>query len=208
LKEQDELKLLHEQQAAMQQARKSQLSKQEKQKLQRNKEKRNFYNRFVLKIIEDHFKNKIYAQFHYSCYHCGDTEDIDLSKRKQWKLCLDHHIQMIHGGHYELGNLVVLCRQCNGIKNKKLPEDFYDTNKLERLRHVLEEQKSIDFAFVFDWKFWGRDRVGYLSSLGIDRKLIDEAMTNDLHPYYIEPYHEDQSCSVVFTIDLNQLIKR
>jgi 5-methylcytosine-specific restriction endonuclease McrA len=207
LKEQDELKLLHEQEAEMRQARKCQLSKQEKAKLQRNQEKRNFFNRFVLKIIEDHYKYKIYEQFHFSCYNCGDTEDLDLSRRKPWKLCLDHHVPMINGGHYELGNLVVLCRRCNSIKNKKSPEEFYEKLKLDELERVLNEQKNICLDFVFDWGFWGRDRAGYLSSLGIDRKLIDEAMTNELHPYYIEPFPEEQNYSVVITVDISQLIK-
>jgi hypothetical protein len=174
-------------------------------KLQRNLEKRKFYKRFVFKIIEDHYKKKLYSQFHDSCYNCGETEGVDFSKRKPWKLCLDHHIPMIHGGHYELGNFVVLCRKCNSLKHTKSPEDFYDSKKLERLVQILEEQKKIDFAFEFNWEFWMRDRFGYLSSLGIDGKLIEESITNEIHPYYIAPFSERQSCSCVITVDINQL---
>lgn len=180
------------------------MNKNDELKLKRNLEKRKFYKRFVFKIIEDHYKRKLYSQFHDSCYNCGDTEDLDLSIRKPWKLCLDHHTPMTHGGHYELGNLVVLCRQCNSVKQKKSPEDFYDTNKLERLGQILGEQNHMDFAFEFNWELWRRDRFGYLSSLGIDSKLIKEAMTNELHPYYIAPFAEGQSCSVEIVVNINE----
>lgn len=181
------------------------MNKNDVLKLQRNLEKRKFYERYVFKIIKDHYKRKLYSQFHDSCYNCGDTEDLDLSRRRPWKLCLDHHIPITHGGRYELGNLVVLCRQCNSIKNKYLPEDFYEQKKLDCLRLLLEEQKHIDFSFEFNWEFWIKDRFGYLSSLGIDTKLIAEAMTNELHHYYIERFSEGKNFSSVLTVNIKHL---
>jgi 5-methylcytosine-specific restriction endonuclease McrA len=177
------------------------MKKQDEIKLQRLREKRKFYKRFVFKIIEDHYRKKLYAQFNYSCFNCGETEEFDLSKNKPWTLCLDHHIPMIHGGHFRLGNLVVLCRKCNSMKHDNMPEEFYDKEKLDTIELILEEQKNLEFDFVFDWKLWQEDRVTYLSSLGIDRSLIDIALTNELHPYFIAPYCEEHNYIIQIIVD-------
>jgi 5-methylcytosine-specific restriction endonuclease McrA len=171
------------------------MKKQDIAKAQRNKEKREFLYKFRIRIIQEYFLDRVFEQFSYSCYNCGysgeNVEGVYDWRYKGWKLCnfdrwnivLDHHIPMIAGGHYELGNLVVLCRDCNGKKLDRDPRIFYEQSKLHELQIILERQKSL-IDFKFDEEYFWRDAFGYLCSLGISSELIKNTIYNEYHPYY------------------------
>lgn len=170
------------------------MAKQDELKRERNKQRQAFYSRFRLRIIEDHFRRKIYRQFLDRCFNCGCEFAIDLAHHCPWDIAIDHHVPLARGGLYELGNLVVLCRCCNGRKHDKMPDEFYPADKLSQLEDILTEQRKL-FSFEFDWEAWARDRTGYLASLGIEPDLIQLAFTNEYHKYYIEP--ERESCEAI-----------
>jgi 5-methylcytosine-specific restriction endonuclease McrA len=151
---------------------------------QRNKEKIELFKHFRLRVIEAFYKDKFFALFDHRCFKCGVKEKPHPEIGKPPTLCIDHHIPMILGGHLVPGNLVSLCRSCNNKKKDKPPEEFYSPQELDKLKPILEKQDSI-FEFNFDWKYWNRDREGYLLSLGVDPLRVHEALHNENDREYI-----------------------
>jgi 5-methylcytosine-specific restriction endonuclease McrA len=159
-------------------------SSQEKYKGQRRKEKIELFKRFRLRVIEDLYKDKFFALFNHRCFKCGIKEKPHPEIGKPPILCIDHHIPMILGGHLVPGNLVALCRSCNNKKKDKPPEEFYTPEELDKLKPILEKQDSI-FEFNFDWKYWNRDREGYLLSLGLNPKRVHKILYNENERDYV-----------------------
>lgn len=52
-----------------------------------------------------------------TCLYCG---------RNGCKLVMDHFLPVVLGGRTEVGNLLPVCRRCNGIKNAKHPKVWLD----------------------------------------------------------------------------------
>jgi hypothetical protein len=76
--------------------------------------------------LPDDFLTIVLKRFGNRCYLCGRDDN----------LCIDHHYPLNRGYPMFLRNAVVLCNSCNPKKGKKLPEDFYDKDKLDYL-HTL-----------------------------------------------------------------------
>jgi len=151
---------------------------------QRRKEKYELYKRYRLRVIEDLYKDKLFALFDRRCFKCGTPETASKLASGPPVLCIDHHIPMALGGHLQPGNLVALCRHCNEAKLDLPPEQFYSPLELERLRPLLVQQESL-LAFTFDWDSWNADRGSYLLSLGIEPSLVHELLTNPDHPAFL-----------------------
>ncbi|MBM9502227.1 HNH endonuclease, partial [Leptospira sp. 201903071] len=153
---------------------------QEFYKGQRRKEKTELFKRYRLRVIINHYKQKFFNCFENLCFKCK-TEN---------SLVIDHHIPMSLGGHLVPGNIVALCKKCNGQKWDLPPEKFYSAKELKELQLLLIKEKEI-FEFQFNWDYWNRDREGYLLSLGIDRKLVHQVLTDKNHIDYIEESNSD-----------------
>ena len=97
---------------------------------------------------------------------------------------MDHHIPMILGGHLVPGNIVSLCRICNGNKLDQSPTRFYSEIELQALQPFLDQQEEL-FRFSFDWECWNEDREKYMLSLGIDSDTVYQVMHNPHHPDYV-----------------------
>ena len=139
---------------------------------QRNREKRELFARFHHRAIAAVYKAKFFSMFGDRCFKCGSTR----------ALVMDHHIPMIMGGHLEPGNLVSLCRRCNGRKLDASPDDFYTAEELRRLQPLLEQQKEL-IDFQIDIARWMNDREAYMLDLGVDPQLV--------HQILHDPYHRD-----------------
>lgn len=169
---------------------------------QRSKEKRELFGRFKLRAIVDVYKDKFFALFERRCFKCSAKERTHKEIGRPPILCIDHHIPMAMGGHLIPGNLVALCRGCNNKKLDSRPEDFYTFTEMERLKLILEQQDKV-FSFTFDWDAWHKDREGYLTSLGVEPRLIKELLFNPDHPDYVGDTKDD--VGVVITVDFEDL---
>lgn len=99
-------------------------------------------------------------------------------------LCMDHHVPMALGGHLVPGNLVSLCRRCNGLKLDKSPTEFYTQEELERLQPLLDAQEDL-FNFSFDIDKWKNDKETYLLELGIEKEIVYSALYDEYFVDYI-----------------------
>jgi hypothetical protein len=151
---------------------------------QRRKEKRELFKRFRHRAIEDVYRARFFALFEHRCFKCGAVERTHKIVGQPPILCIDHHVPMAQGGHLEPGNLVALCRRCNEDKLDQPPDQFYTIAELERLRPLLDQQKTI-LEFTFDWDAWSADRAEYLRSLGVEAGLVQELLHNPDHPNFI-----------------------
>lgn len=156
----------------------------------RGKDKRELFQRFVLRVIEEHAKKKFFSSFGDKCFKCGAAGP----------LVMDHHLSIVLGGRLVPGNLVALCRDCNNLKRDRPPEQFYSVAELERLRGFLDNQRSI-FEFAFDGEAWEADREAYLVSIGIDAALAREVLHNPDHRFYIPPRDAQEPVSVTIIVD-------
>ena len=68
----------------------------------------------------------ILTLFSNRCFRCGSTDE----------LTMDHHYPLSSNNALELDNAVVLCQSCNSKKHKKLPENFYSQQELDKLTHI------------------------------------------------------------------------
>jgi 5-methylcytosine-specific restriction endonuclease McrA len=148
----------------------------EQHERQRSAEKRALFKRFRFKVIENLYRTKFFQLFSNKCYKCGCKND----------LVIDHHNPIVLGGHFVPGNLVPLCRTCNGLKRDRDPIQFYTETEIADLEPLLAAQKGL-FQFEFDWDYWWRDHEGYLIGLGVDRKLIHQIYSDPTHDLYIQP---------------------
>lgn len=158
-------------------------------KRQRNKDRDELYKPFVLQVISDHARSRLFDLFSNVCFNCGSSHE----------LVIDHHYPQSRGGRMVPGNLVVLCRRCNGLKLDRQPASFYRPEQLHDLQPFLDAQDSI-FSFKFDWRAWEQDRASYLLSLGIAAELVHAVLTDEDHPLYIQPRDDGTIC--VIHIDL------
>lgn len=151
---------------------------------QRTKEKRKLFGRFVASAIEAMYKEKFFALFGDKCFKCGQAETYRPGTVGVKLLCIDHHVPMALGGHLVPGNLVSLCRVCNGRKLDLAPEVFYTPEELGRLIPLLEQQHAL-FDFRFDHGAWSEDRYGYLVSLGFDPVLVHSLLHDENHRHFV-----------------------
>src|SRR5262249_48345245 len=113
---------------------------------------------FMLRAIENHYRNKLYSVFNYRCFNCSrpathesyrDMEEVPFYRG----LDRDHHVPIALGGRLVPGNIVVLCKACNSRKQEVDPRSFYSADKLASLRPLLMQQEGV-LAFKFDGDRW------------------------------------------------------
>lgn len=159
---------------------------QELYKGQRNKEKYELFKHFYHPAIADVYKQKLFALFDHKCFKCGAPERDVKKYGGLFVLCMDHHIPMARGGKLVLGNIVSLCRKCNGEKLDLPPEAFYSPEELETLRPILQQQIGL-FDFKLDRDALEQDIAQYFISLGVPPETVNELMTDPDHRDYIGP---------------------
>ena len=142
-------------------------------KRQRNKDKYDLYKPFVLPVLSNWAKRRLIGLFSERCFACGHAG----------KLVIDHHVPQALSGRLVPGNLCVLCSMCNGRKLDKAPEDFYTKDKIERIIPLLEKQIEL-FDFRFNRERWRAEPRAYLASIGISQDLIEQVLTDEMHPLY------------------------
>lgn len=153
----------------------------------RSEQKRNFWRKFRgVRIIEEHFREQFFQLFDDKCFKCGKRNGPPFQGDGRHRLVIDHHIPIVLGGELVPGNMVALCRRCNGIKHDMAPELFYTADELHALEALLEQEYDI-FDFIFDQKLWAADRESYLRFLNIRDEWIIAALTDPKHPLYLEP---------------------
>lgn len=158
----------------------------------RQRDKWEWDKKYSLRVIENHFRNKLFSLFAYGCVKCSKrgilrTDFTGMERVPFWRgLERDHHVPIRLGGRLIPGNIGVLCTSCNSRKNEKSPQSFYTTGELDRVQRCLDKEEET-LHFKFDWEAWRQDRSQYLASLGIDRELIGEVLTNENHRYYAPP---------------------
>jgi len=140
-------------------------------------------------VIENHYRNKLFALFEHRCFKCSRPGKLETYQGMEhvpfWRgLDRDHHVPISLGGHLVPGNIVVLCTSCNSRKHERDPRAFYTTEQLERLRPLLAREAEV-LAFKFDWERWQEDRRAYLVSLGIEEQLAGQVMRDENHRYYV-----------------------
>lgn len=74
----------------------------------------------------------LFDKFNWECFNCGTRRD----------LYIDHYIPYSKGGRFVAGNLSILCRSCNSIKNNSDPIEFYNKESISLLKTMLKEQNS------------------------------------------------------------------
>ena len=148
---------------------------------QRTREKREFFRRYQVSAVQEQYKRRFYHLFGNSCYKCGRFADPSRAFETRRILCMDHHLPMALGGHLVPGNIVSLCRRCNGLKLDRHPSAFYTESELHRLQPLLDQQDEL-FSFTFNWDKWSSSREEYLLSLGIEAILVHDILYNQEHP--------------------------
>lgn len=167
---------------------------------QRQKEKRQLWGRYVWSAIERLYKERFFGLFGHRCFKCG--ADDTACEGALPLLCVDHHIPMALGGHLVPGNLVALCRRCNGLKLDQHPHDFYTDAELERLAPLLAMQEEF-FAFRFDWDAWDKDRSAYLIALGLPAAFVHELLHDEMHRDFIGlPDPRGNACAFSISLGL------
>lgn len=169
---------------------------------QRNKEKRDLFGPFRLRVVEDLYRRRFFESFGNRCFKCGMPEKATQKIGVPPNLCIDHHIPMALGGHLVPGNLVALCRVCNGLKLDRSTAEFYTTEELERLQLLLASQQEL-FRFSFDWNRWSKDRERYLLDLGVDSGTVHLALHDEMYAGYVGT--ASAQCGVTITLDENIL---
>ena len=165
-------------------------------KWNKNTDKAELSGRFYPSILFYQFKINFFSLFDDKCFKCHKPcEWVEHNGLwmdgcvKQWELHIDHNFPFHLGGRLEEGNMVSLCKTCNSNKNKKLPEEFYDKDELERLDNYLIAQASLS-PQKNEWKeklyrkfqcLGKKQKKIFLLEKGVDKKLIDITEDNENH---------------------------
>ncbi|ART51776.1 hypothetical protein CBP34_09065 [Acidovorax carolinensis] len=174
---------------------------------QRNKEKRELFSQYPFRIIDRLYKKKFFNLFGNCCFKCGKLEKSTQEIGFPPNLCMDHHIPMALGGHLIPGNLVSLCRRCNGLKLDKSPSEFYKQEELERLQPLLDSQEEL-FKFSFDMDKWKNNKETYLIELGIEEEVVHAALHDEYSTNYIGDIElEGNRVEITITMDQESIEK-
>lgn len=158
----------------------------------RQRDKWEWDKKYCLRVIENHFRNKLFTLFDYRCFKCSKpgvlrTDFKWMERVPFWRgLERDHHVPISLGGRLTPGNIGVLCTSCNSRKKEKSPQSFYTAAELGRVQRYLDKEEQV-LQFKFHWEAWRQDSAAYLVGLGIDRELVSVVLTNENHRYYVPP---------------------
>ena len=152
--------------------------------------KRNDSNRSRDNQFTKEDKEKIFRKFENRCFNCGSKKN----------LTIDHHYPLEKG--YGLKNLdgsynaVLLCAKCNMKKSNKMPEFFYEKDKLELLqknyglkkieKEVYDIYKLRDAKSFVEFSYLGKIYKGTvedileenISLLGVKKKVYLEVIVD------------------------------
>lgn len=64
----------------------------------------------------------------YNCLNCGSKDHLHL----------DHYIPLCKGGKLKVGNVIILCRICNGAKSGKDPQEFFSEETLKKAQEFIK----------------------------------------------------------------------
>jgi hypothetical protein len=148
--------------------------------------------------VEDLYRRRFFESFGSRCFKCGKPEKATQEIGLPPNLCIDHHIPKALGGHLVPGNLVALCRACNGLKLDRSPAEFYTAEELDRLQPLLSSQQEL-FRFRFDSDRWSKDRERYLLDLGVDSDTVHLALHDEFYAGYVGTASEQ--CGGTITLD-------
>mgnify|MGYP001806339031 CR=1 FL=1 len=160
-----------------------------KKPLSRSQEKSLLRRKFVPDVLYYQFKRRFFFLFDDRCFKCGHQaawkcipeEDAYMGGVLiQEQLVMDHHIPFEKGGKFESGNLVSLCKRCNGVKGTNLPSAFYSDYELGRLDDYLVAQ---DQLFPRGRWYWNYDEWdAFFSSDNSERQriLLREGVNEEL----------------------------
>lgn len=157
--------------------------------LSRSQDKIHLQRMFVPDVLYYQFKRRFFFLFDDRCFKCGQRtawkctpeEDTNMGGVLiQKQLVMDHHIPVEKGGKFESGNLVSLCKQCNGVKGANLPSAFYSDYEFGRLDAYLVAQEQL---FPRGRRYWDYDeKEAFFSSDNSERKrvLLREGVNEEL----------------------------
>ena len=150
------------------------------------KHKRNDRNRIKDIDFTKEDRMIIFKSFDNKCFNCGSKK----------KLTIDHHYPLEKGyglkNHDGSYNAVLLCSKCNMKKSNKMPEHFYDPEKLQFLqtnyglkkmeKEVYDLYKLKDENAFVEFSYLGKDYKGYVEEilqddinlLGVKKKVYLE----------------------------------
>lgn len=176
----------------------------------RQRDKSEWDKKYWLRVIENHFRNKLFALFDYRCFKCSKpgvirTDFAGMENVPYWRgLERDHHVPINLGGRLKPGNIGILCASCNSRKHERPPKLFYTATELERVQDYLNQEEQI-LAFDFDSDAWRQDRTSYLTRVGIAPDLVREVLTNENHRYYAPPPLTSQA-GFGITVDMKEIL--
>ena len=141
---------------------------------QRRQDRADFFRRYRVEIIWNHYRNKLISSFGGRCFACSNPNDLQM----------DHHVPLALGGKREPGNIVMLCAKCNQMKWDYPPDIFYSPDEICFLESLLPQQSEL-LEFTFDGDRWHDNPISYLGQLGISPLLLHEVSTNSNHEWHV-----------------------
>ena len=175
----------------------------------RQRDKWEWDKKYQMRVIENHYRNKLFALFEFRCFKCSRpgtlrTDYEWMGHVPFWRgLDRDHHVPINLGGRLVPGNIGVLCKSCNSKKHEADPKDFYTAPELTRLQRYLDKQVDI-LSFTFDRDAWREDPSAYLISLGIDEQLVTKVLNNENHRYFQPP---SSPIGISLTVDMDAVLR-
>jgi hypothetical protein len=191
--------------------------------MSRSQEKYHLRKKFVPDVLYYQFKRRFLFLFDDQCFKCGKpavwrciSEDDSYmgGVLMQSQLVMDHHIPFEKGGRFEAGNLVTLCKRCNGNKGTTLPSSYYSEIELNELDQFLQVQEQL---FPAERRYWNdadmdlfmkADNMGrseILLSEGVNEELVRCCLRSQEHYYFCGVIGSletsDASCPFVFKDD-------
>ena len=170
--------------------------------MSRSQEKYHLRKKFVPDVLYYQFKRRFLFLFDDKCFKCGKpavwrciSEDDPYmgGVLMQNQLVMDHHVPFEKGGKFEAGNLVVLCKRCNGNKGTTLPASFYSEIELNELDQFLLVQEQL---FPAGRRYWedacieafvnadNRRRGEILLGEGVNEELVRCCLRSQEHYYF------------------------
>lgn len=70
------------------------------------------------------YRRVVYERDSYTCAYCGEQSSKEIELSKSAKLSIDHIIPATRGGRSSIENLLTCCKDCNGEKNDRTPEEW------------------------------------------------------------------------------------
>ena len=191
--------------------------------MSRSQEEYHLRKKFVPDVLYYQFKRRFFFLFEDQCFKCrkpavwkcvSEDDSYMGGVMLQSQLVMDHHIPFEKGGKFEAGNLVTLCKRCNGNKATTLPSAFYSEIELNELDQYLQVQEQL---FPEGRRYWpdadmelfmkadNQGRREILLKEGVNEELVRCCLQSQDHYYFCGVFDSletsDASCTFVFQVD-------